>query len=229
MAAEMPNRRMSLSWAPSAFWGNHLRGKRRGWALLAAAVLLAALPASVWAFAGESVVRMPKAETLGEGTALFNVRILDGDLGAAVVYGLSDSLDVGVSAGPLDGGKNTEYSPVLQLNIWGETPERPAVAVGYRDHFGYVTLGRQLGQPGLRAHFGVRTDPTRPFAGITYVLNPVQVVEGDGIPPLWTLLAEYDGQDINGGVRLETGGGLYGEVGWASGGFLAGVGYRTSL
>lgn len=217
-------------------WPQSARNRKwtAGWAVWAVLLaLLLALPAvapvPAGAFAGQSVVRMPRAETIGEGAALFTVRLLDGDLGAAVIYGLSDSLDLGVSAAPLNGGKDTEYSPALQLNIWQETPSRPAVAVGYRDHFGYVTLGRQLGRPGLRGHIGVRTDPTRPFGAISYVLNPVQVVEGDGVPLMWTLLAEYDGQDINGGVRVETGRGLYGEVGWASGGFLAGVGYKTSL
>lgn len=198
--------------------------------VLAAALIWFGGSVPGWAFAGLGLINVPQAETVDEGEVLLSARVSEGAVGAAVVYGLSDSLQLGVSARDLRAGRSDELSPSLQLHIHEETANRPALAVGYRQRYGFLGLSRQLGKPGLRAHFGARGNPVRPYAGLSYVLNPVQLTTDGRTAPLVRFMGEYDGEYINAGAKVETRHGLYGELAWlGEGRLLLGVGWRASF
>lgn len=136
-----------------------------------------------------------------------------------VNIGLVKNVEIGGSFFDPDGG-----SRINTLNAkWSITPETvvtPGLAIGLEDvtnktgRTGYIVGSKGL-PFGFRVHYGVgngRYDGV--FGGIEKTFNPISVITGNNAFPATTLMAEYDGHDLNVGARLSIVPGVKLDAGW---------------
>jgi hypothetical protein len=147
------------------------------------------------------ILTAPTADLLGVGLGEldFNYQRERGSL--EVNLGLHPQANLGVRqyfGGSLVG--------TAKIGILTEGKDRPGVALGGEIGLGeqnfYVALSKQLGAPGLRGHLAWGSGRySRGMGGIGLVLNPVQVKTTQGwVLPTTSLVFEYDGRGLNGGL-----------------------------
>ena len=103
--------------------------------------------------------------------------------------------------GKLDSSTNLGLVGNIKVKLLEETIDYPALALGLRVDGGkasyYVVGSMQIRMPGVRGHAGIGTGVySRPFVGISSVLNPVAITSADKqfSMPLTTLTMEFDGR-----------------------------------
>lgn len=189
-------------------------------------VLCALIVSVAPAFAAPSVngatgqINNPSADVLQQGQfALGYYHLKNGGVGVFDVS-LLPNLEVGAAGFRYDnGGRNKTYVNA-KLGLLPETILTPGVAVGVediaaeRERSAYAVASKAL-PFGFRIHAGVgngRFDGV--FASLEKTINPVSVISGNNTFPATTLIAEFDGRNMNYGARISIVPGLKVDAGW---------------
>lgn len=165
------------------------------------------------------LINTPSADVLREGQfslGYYNTR--EGGVGIFNTN-IAPNLEIGVAGFRYDNESNKNYLNA-KFSIVPETVLSPGLAVGVEDaagetdrsYFAVASKGLPLG---FRIHAGVgngRYDGL--FAGIEKTINPVSILTGNSTFPATTLIAEYDGRDMNYGARMSIIPGLKLDAGW---------------
>jgi hypothetical protein len=155
------------------------------------------------AMGGTGLFNIPSADVVGTGGLTLGYRQWGGDGLATLNYGFLDNLEVGASTlNPQEGG--TELLGHVKLQLAPEDRDMPALAVGLQGDSYYVAASKEL-YHGLRGHVGLgsgRFDGL--FMGASVVLNPVSITtdKNSWSLPVATVMAEYDGEHPNVGLKL---------------------------
>lgn len=172
------------------------------------AMLLTAAPAAAAPSVNGStgMINNPSADVLREGQiSLGYYHLKDGGVGV-LDTNIGGRMEVGVAGFRYDGREDKNYVNAK----WGIVPETiltPGFALGVEDIANtdqrtvYAVASKSL-PFGLRFHAGVgngRYDGA--FAGIEKTINPIGIT-GTNAFPATTLMAEYDGHEMNYGARL---------------------------
>jgi len=165
------------------------------------------------------LINTPSSDVLREGQfSLGYYNLKDGGVGVFNTN-IAPNLEVGVAGFRYDGQDNKTY-----INAkFGIIPEKvltPGLAFGVEDaanksERSYYAVASKGLPFGFRIHAGYgngRYDGV--FASIEKTINPVSVLTGDSAFPATTLIAEYDGHDMNYGARLSIVPGLKVDAGW---------------
>lgn len=143
----------------------------------------------------------------GGGTGVFDMSLLP-------------NLEVGVAGFRYDDSSANKTYVNAKLSLLPETILTPGVAVGVedigaqRDRSFYAAASKAL-PFGFRIHAGVgngRFDGM--FASLEKTINPVSVLTGNNTFPATTLIAEFDGRNMNYGARISVVPGLKVDAGW---------------
>lgn len=165
------------------------------------------------------LLNTPSADVIQQGDFSLGYYHLEHGAVANVNMGLLKNVEIGISSFDPDGG-----SRLNRLNAkWSLIPETvvsPGLAIGVEDisdkgeRTAYIVGSKALPM-GFRVHYGVgdgRYDGI--FGGIEKTINPLGVLTGDNAFPATTLIAEYDGEDVNVGARLSLVPGVKIDAGW---------------
>lgn len=165
------------------------------------------------------LINTPSSDVLREGQfSLGYYNLHEGKAGSFGI-GIAPKLELSVAAFDYDRRSNETYLNA-KFGVLPESVMTPGLAIGIEDmadetdrsFYAVASKGLPLG---FRIHAGVgngRYDGF--FAGIEKVLNPVSVVTGNSVFPTTSLIAEYDGHDMNFGARLTLVSGLKVDAGW---------------
>jgi len=165
------------------------------------------------------LVNTASADVVAEGDVSLGYYNLDNGAVGNVNIGIAKNLELGGSFLDPDAGSRINRLN-LKLRITPETVVTPGLALGVEDvtdeavRTGYVVASKAL-PFGFRVHAGVgngRYDGI--FGGIEKTFNPISVVTGNDNFPATTLMAEYDGNDLNVGARLSIVSGVKIDAGW---------------
>lgn len=163
------------------------------------------------------LIDTPSADSLRPGQFSLGVHKLNRLDTVSLTMNLRPQLELGVAQQQPRHGNNQ-----TTLNAkWSFVPETiltPGLAVGIEgvgdgrsSAYAVVSKGLPLG---FRLHAGVGTGRfDHGFGAVELMLNPMGVV-GSSTFPTTTLIAEYDGDAMNYGVRVATVPGLKFEAGW---------------
>lgn len=167
------------------------------------------------------LINTPSADVLQQGQfSLGYYHLKDGDAGAFNMN-LMGRLEVGVSGFRYDSNSGREDHTLVNAK-YGLVPETvltPGVAVGVQDiadkdeRTAYVAVSKAL-PLGFRIHAGVgngRYDGA--FAALEKTINPIGIITGNNVFPATTLIAEWDGHDMNYGARMAVVPGLKLDIG----------------
>ncbi|MEG6585082.1 YjbH domain-containing protein [Dendrosporobacter sp. 1207_IL3150] len=189
------------------------------------ATICAAFMATATAAAAPSIngstglISTPSADVLHEGQfSLGYYNLKEGGVGTFNT-GIAKNFEIGVAGFRYDGDQDQTYLNA-KLGLLPETILSPGLAIGIEDvadktdrtYYAVASKGLPLG---FRIHAGVgkgRYDGL--FAGIEKTINPISVLTGDSAFPATTLIAEYDGREMNYGARLSIVPGLKVDAGW---------------
>lgn len=189
------------------------------------AAICATVMATATASAAPSVngstglINTPSADVLREGSfSLGYYNLHEGSVGSFDL-GIAPNLELGVAAFRYDRHSDKNYLNA-KFGVLPESVMTPGLALGIEDAtdetdrtvYAVASKGLPLG---FRIHAGVgngRYDGF--FAGIEKVINPVSILTGNNVFPTTTLIAEYDGHDVNFGARLALVSGLKIDAGW---------------
>jgi hypothetical protein len=176
------------------------------------------------------LINNPSADVLREGEfSLGYYHLKDGGVGIFNTN-LLPKLELGVAGFRYDGQDNKNYVNA-KFSIVPETVLTPGLAVGVEDISGadkrsaYAVASKAL-PLGFRIHAGVGDGRFNGvFAGIEKTINPVSVITGSNAFPATTLIAEYDGKNMNYGARMSIIPGLKLDAGWRNHDGYFGVSY----
>ena len=147
------------------------------------------------------LINVPTADVNVPGRLDLAMHHLKSRTSLVASYGVLDTLEAGIGVHNLGGDSE------LSINVKGvlieETADLPALALGLsgvEDTTYYMVASKSLPGLGIRGHLGIgsgRVDGL--FIGAEKVLNPVTVTtSGQGMRiPVTTLMAEWDGSDLN--------------------------------
>lgn len=183
----MASKRMSHRvWMKTGLW------------MIALLIALAGQVGAATVSGATGLIYVPSADTLGEHEAEIGVRYVDGKLFSSFMYGVFDQIEIGVN-NVRRNGDDSQLGFVIKGNVFSETAERPAVAVGFETDQSYIVASKRL-TPRVRGHVGFGHGDLRgAIAGVSLVLN---TTSGGGVTPTTTLLAEYTPRGLNAGVRM---------------------------
>lgn len=189
------------------------------------AAVCATLMATATAAAAPSIngstglINTPSADVLREGQ--FSLGYYNTNDGGVGVFNtnLAKNLEIGVAGFRYDNESNKNYLNA-KFSLLPESVLSPGLAIGIEDAAGktdrsYYAVASKGLPLGFRIHAGVgngRYDGV--FAGIEKTINPVSILTGNSTFPATTLIAEYDGRDMNYGVRMSIIPGLKLDAGW---------------
>lgn len=197
----------------------------------------------VFAFAGAAsaapsingptgMINTPSADTLREGQfSLGYYNLKDGGVGTFNTN-LMKNLEVGVAGFRYDSQADKTLVNA-KLVLMHETVLTPGIAVGMEDIGGmkdrsaYAVASKAL-PLGFRLHAGVgngRFNGT--FAALEKTINPISILTGNNAFPATTLIAEYDGKNMNYGARMSILPGLKVDAGWRSSAFYIGASFTN--
>jgi Exopolysaccharide biosynthesis protein YbjH len=172
--------------------------------------------------------RVPDADVAGDRTYGVHVHGTNDFTTYGVNFGLTKGLEAGLTVFDPDGG-STRLFGNAKYQFVHETGKSPAIAVGVVDiadtidisGYGIVSKGIGTLEAGgrglsLRGHVGYGTGLFR-----DNIIGGVDLGFRDNV----LLIAEYDGDDVNGGARLSLGRGVRVDVGVLQGKFGAGLAY----
>lgn len=189
------------------------------------ATVCATLMASATAAAAPSIngstglINTPSADVLREGQ--FSLGYYNTNEGGVGVFNtnIAPKLEIGVAGFRYDNESNKNYLNA-KFSLLPETIVSPGLAVGIEDaadktdrsYYAVVSKGLPLG---FRIHAGVGNGHYDGlFAGIEKTINPISILTGNSVFPATTLIAEYDGHDMNYGARMSIIPGLKLDAGW---------------
>ncbi|EAX46468.1 hypothetical protein TcarDRAFT_0094 [Thermosinus carboxydivorans Nor1] len=165
------------------------------------------------------LINTPSADVLHSGQfSLGYYNLEDGGVGVFNMN-LAKNLEVGIAGFRYDSKADNTFLNA-KLSLAPETVLTPGIAIGLedisdeRERTGYIVASKAL-PFGFRIHAGVgdgRYDGF--FAGLEKTINPVSIITGNSTFPATTLIAEYDGKDMNYGARLSIVPGLKIDAGW---------------
>ncbi|GMB01308.1 YjbH domain-containing protein [Pelosinus sp. IPA-1] len=165
------------------------------------------------------LINNPSADVLREGqVSLGYYHLKDGGVGIFNTN-IAPNLELGVAGFRYDGQQNKNLVNA-KFALVPETVLSPGLAVGVEDignnnkRSSYAVASKAL-PLGFRIHAGVgngRFDGV--FAGIEKTINPVSILTGNNAFPATTLIAEYDGKNMNYGARMSIVPGLKLDAGW---------------
>lgn len=153
------------------------------------------------------LINTPSADVLQPGQfSLGYYNLKDGGVGTFNMN-LVKNLEIGVAGFRYD-EKSDDNFVNAKLSIVPETIFTPGLAIGVEDiadkldRTSYIAASKAL-PFGFRIHAGVgdgRYDGV--FAGIEKTFSPIGLITGSNTFPATTLIAEYDGKDMNYGARM---------------------------
>lgn len=185
--------------------------------IMAAASATAAAAPSINGPTG--LIESPTSDVTKEGEFSLGYYELEHGANANLNIGLTKNIEVGISSFDPDGGSRLNRVNA-KWNVVPETVVTPGLSVGVEDigdkteRSAYVVGSKAL-PLGFRINYGVgngRYDGV--FGGIEKTFNPLGVLTGDNAFPATTLIAEYDGKDMNVGARISIVPGVKIDAGW---------------
>jgi hypothetical protein len=176
------------------------------------------------------LINNPSADVLREGEfSLGYYHLKEGGVGIFNTNVLP-KLELGVAGFRYDGQDNKNYVNA-KFSVVPETVLSPGLALGVEDIAGeekrsaYAVASKAL-PLGFRIHAGVGDGRFNGvFAGIEKTINPVSIITGNNVFPATTLIAEYDGKNMNYGARMSIVPGLKLDAGWRNHDGYFGVSY----
>lgn len=165
------------------------------------------------------LIDTPSADALRAGqVSIGYYHLKDGGVGSAA-FGVAKNLEVGVAGFRYEGNDNKTYLNA-KLAVAPETVLTPGLALGVTDAANqekrsfYAVASKAL-PLGFRIHVGAGNGQYgKVFAGLEKTINPLSVITGNNAFPATTLIAEYDGNNMNYGARLSIVPGLKVDAGW---------------
>lgn len=165
------------------------------------------------------LIETPASDIVREGDFSLGYYHLEQGTVASFHVGLIKNVEAGLSFYDPNGG-----SRMNRLNAkWSLMPETvvtPGLAVGVEDisdkaeRSAYIVGSKAL-PLGFRIHCGLGNGRYEGvFGSIEKTINPFGVLTGDKAFPATTLIAEYDGKDVNVGARLALVSGVKIDAGW---------------
>lgn len=165
-------------------------------------------------------INNPSADVLQEGQfALGYYHLKDGGVGVFNMN-LAANLEVGVAGFRYNDSTQNKSLVNAKFGVVSETILTPGIAVGIEDignvqkRTAYAVASKAL-PFGFRIHAGVgngRYDGV--FGAIEKTINPISVLTGNNAFPATTLIAEFDGHNMNYGARMSIVPGLKVDAGW---------------
>lgn len=192
--------------------------------LLAASVFMMT---TVSAFAAPSVqgstgiINTPSADVMQEGQfSLGYYHLKDGGVGTFNTN-ITGKLELGVAGFRYDSQANQQNHTYVnaKYGVLPETVLTPGLAIGVEDIANldkrtfYAAASKAL-PFGFRIHAGIgngRYDGM--FAALEKTINPVGIITGNNVFPATSLIAEWDGKNMNYGARMAVVPGLKLDVG----------------
>ncbi|MDI3280262.1 MAG: YjbH domain-containing protein [Bacillota bacterium] len=201
-----------------------LRKAALGWLVLALGVFLglAAAPAGAEPSVDGStgLIFVPSADVLPSGNFSLGFHLVRSENYLSFNFGLVENLEIGADSVFVQGGRTATFLNA-KYRFLPERKDAPALALGVKalnenSRVLYLVASKALPElAGVRGHLGLGTGDQGLFLGVSKVLNPVSVRPSGkqsqwygGLPPT-TLLAEFDGRQLNLGARLEVSPGLH--------------------
>lgn len=165
------------------------------------------------------MINNPSADVLREGqVSLGYYHLKDGGVGVFNTH-LAENLEIGISGFRYDNQDNKTYLNA-KLALAPETILTPGLAIGVMDAADssqrslYAVASKAL-PFGFRMHVGTGNGRFHGvFAGIEKTINPISIVTGKNAFPATTLIAEFDGKNMNYGARMSIIPGLKVDAGW---------------
>jgi hypothetical protein len=165
------------------------------------------------------LINTPTADVLREGQlSLGYYHLKDGGVGIFNTN-IAPNLEVGVAGFRYDGQQNKSVVNA-KFGLVPETVLTPGLALGVEDigntdkRSAYVAASKAL-PFGFRIHAGVGNGRFNGmFAGLEKTINPLSIITGNNAFPATTLIAEYDGKNMNYGARMSIVPGLKLDAGW---------------
>lgn len=166
------------------------------------------------------LVNAPSADVLQEGQfSLGYYHLKDGGVGVFNTN-LTGHLEIGAAGFRYDGQENNKTMINAKYGIVPETVLTPGFAIGVEDASNvkerslYAVASKGL-PFGFRVHVGTGNGHYDGiFAGIEKQFSPLGMVTGNNVFPATSLIAEYDGKDMNYGARVSVLPGLKVDAGW---------------
>lgn len=162
------------------------------------------------------LINTPSADVLREGQfSLGYYHLKKGGVGTFTTN-ITGKLEMGIAGFRYDSESNKQNHTYLnaKYGVLPETILSPGVAIGVEDianldkRTGYVAASKAL-PFGFRIHAGVGNGRYGGlFAVLEKTINPVSLFSGGGGFPTTTLLAEWDGHNLNYGARMTVASGL---------------------
>lgn len=165
------------------------------------------------------LVNTPSADVLHEGDfSLGYYHLKDGGVGVFNTN-LTGRLEIGAAGFRYDNQDNKTMINA-KYGLVPETILTPGLAIGVEDAgdekdrslYAVASKGLPLG---FRVHVGTgngRYDGL--FAGIEKQISPLGLITGNSVFPATSLIAEYDGKEMNYGARISVVPGLKVDAGW---------------
>lgn len=165
------------------------------------------------------LINTPSADVLRGGQiSLGYYHLKDGGVGIFNTN-IAPNLEIGVAGFRYDGQQSKNFVNV-KFGLMPETVLTPGVALGVEDmgnadkRSAYVAASKTL-PFGFRIHAGVGNGRFNGmFAGLEKTINPVSILTGNNAFPATSLIAEYDGKNMNYGARISILSGLKLDAGW---------------
>ncbi|MGI6093075.1 MAG: YjbH domain-containing protein [Veillonellaceae bacterium] len=166
------------------------------------------------------LINTPSADVLQEGDfSLGYYHLEEGEVGVFNTN-LTGRLELGVAGFRYDGDQDNDTMLNAKYGLIPETILTPGLAIGIEDAtdkkdrslYAVASKGLPLG---FRVHVGTgngRYDGL--FAGIEKQISPLGMITGNSVFPATSLIAEYDGEDMNYGARISVVPGLKVDAGW---------------
>jgi hypothetical protein len=209
---------------------------RKGWVLLALVSLATVRPAAAAPnFLGATgLLNTPTADVLRHREWNVHVHGTDDFVTYGANFGIVENLEIGVTAFDRNHGGGTDALINLKYRLLPETKSVPAIAVGavdVTDEFNvdpsiYLVVSKALGKLSsgaggyqLRGHVGIGQGIyDGVFGGLDLILTPRVM-----------LIAEYDSDDFNAGVRFGLTPEVRADLGVLNGKFGAGLSYTAAF
>lgn len=174
------------------------------------------------------LINTPSSDVMQPGD--FSLGYYHLDEGGVGIFNISPAknLEVGAAGFRWDDRDNSTYLNA-KLGLVPETVLTPGLAVGVLDATDedersmYAVASKAL-PLGFRIHAGYgdgRYDGV--FAAVEKTINPLSIITGNSTFPATTLIAEYDGEQMNYGARLSLVSGVKIDAGWRDHNFYAGA------
>ena len=197
-----------------------MRAAFLGIVFLGSVLFAAAASAAPSVYGSTGQINNPSADVLEQGQfAVGYYHLKDGGDGVFNMN-LVTNVEVGVAGFRFDNSRDNNTMINAKWNLSPESVLTPGIAVGIEDignstqRSAYAVVSKQL-PFGYRVHVGVGDGRYNGgFASIEKTLNPISVLAKNNTFPATTLIAEYDGRNMNYGARMSIVNGLNLDAGW---------------